>query len=196
MRALRGGFTLIEVLIAMAIFAVLSTMTFQALQGTLSIQERIDEHVQEFTEFQIVWTVLLRDLMNMARRPVSAEYGDTEAAFVMDRDGLCPLTFTRGGLQAGVTFTKTGMQRVSYCLEGVDELYRVVWPVLDRSGDTEPQKSLLMSGVLRFDVEADDPGSDCIDASPEESLPVGSIVVTIETESGEISRQFIGADIC
>ena len=195
MESVNKGFTLIEVLIAMAIFAILSVMTFQALQQTLTIQERVEEQAQELAEFQIVWTVLLRDIMNLARRPITTGFGEVEAAFVTD-DGECPLIFTRGGLQTGFLFSQTGMQRVAYCLGGDDELYRVVWAVLDRPHDAEPQRSLLLNGVKKFEVEADDPETSCIDSSAKEALPIGSIIITIATRKGEVSRHFIGADTC
>ena len=190
------GFTLIEVLVAVSIFAVLSAMTFQALKGTLDAQERVEAHAQALAEFQIVWTILLQDLLNLARRPVRGEFGESEAAFITDTNGICPLTFTRSGLQKGMSFSRTGMQRISYCLEGDKELYRLVWPVLDRPSGMEAHKSLLLTKVDGFIVEAEDPETNCIDSSPEEGLPVGRITVTIVTEKGEMKRNFIGLDTC
>ena len=149
----RSGFTLIEVLIATAIFAVISAITFQGIQSSIEVKSRVEGRAQEFVEMQLLWTVLFQDFLNMTRRPIRVE-GDSEAypAFDLDPDDAedCAVSFTRAGLERSVALP-AGMQRLSYCLKG-DGLYRVVWPVLDRPSDVESQESLLLEGVESFEV--------------------------------------------
>ena len=198
LRQFSGGFTLIEVLIAMLIFAVLSTMTFQALEGSLRVQERAEQHARSLNAFQVAWTVMLHDFVNLARRPVRGVFGDLQRAFVQ-QDGDCEISFTRVSGEGSIFFARAGLQRVSYCLlEG--NLYRLVWPVLDRVQATEAQQGLLMENVDTFTVEIDPPlnsinSEDPVDPREYEFLPQGKIAINIETETGVFSRAFPGVDV-
>ena len=191
-----GGFTLIEVLIAMAIFAVLSAMTFQALEGTLRTQERVESSTQEINAFMVVWSVMLQDFTQMTRRPVRDKHGDVRRAFYQGDEG-CAAIFTRSGVQAGVSFSLSGMQRVSYCLEGSD-LYRVVSPVLDEVHDSESRKALLLKEVEKFTIEIDPPLPPLRGTVPtvgHYALPLKGIKVVIEMQDGEFTRWFPGVDV-
>ena len=200
----RSGFTLLEVLIAIAIFAVVSAIAFQGLQSSMMVQERVEGHAEDLVELQLVWTVLFQDFVNMTRRPVREENRSSPyPAFDLDPegDGDCAVSFTRAGLPA-TTVLPAGMQRLAYCVRK-NNLYRVVWPVLDRPSDTKPQESLLMENVEDFVVEtypkSFDPDLGKGGASTRtgmirleyENLPVG-VKVTIETGDETFVRLFPG----
>lgn len=197
------GFTLLEVLIATAIFAVISGITFQGIQASMNVQERVEGRAQELTELQLVWTVLFQDFVNMTRRPVREEgaSGKYPAFDLEPDDGDCVVSFTRAGLPR-TSALPAGMQRLAYCLRGGD-LYRVVWPVLDRPSDVEPQESLLMEEVEGFTVEtypddfnpADEKeGSDASRRTlKDDDLPVG-VAVMIEHGGRTLERWFPGGE--
>lgn len=218
-----SGFTLIEVLIAMSIFAVVSVITFQGIRSSMMVQERTVDHAEDLTEMQLVWTVLFQDFANMTRRPVREEGRDEpHPAFDLDPDDEsdCVVGFTRAGLPSSSALP-AGMQRLAYCVRDGD-LYRLVWPVLDRARDTLAQESLLMEDVYDFIVEpyprtfdpegekeapVDDAGQaddidDCGGSSVAREafdkiyeLPVG-VVVTIETDGQTFVRWFPGGAEC
>ncbi len=207
-----AGFTLIEVLIATAIFAVISAITFQGIQSSMTVQQRVEGRAQDLAEMQLVWTVLFQDFVNMARRPVREEgRAQPYPAFDLEPedDGDCVVSFTRAGLPSSAALP-AGMQRVAYCVRE-DSLYRMVWPVLDRPFDAESQESLLMEDVEDFIVETypDDfdpdrekpgvpaggastrPNADTDMFNSEEDLPVG-VRVTIEARDRTFVRLFPG----
>lgn len=165
----RFGFTLIEVLIATAIFAVISAITFQGIQSSIEVKSRVEDRAREFVEMQLLWTVLFQDFLNMTRRPIRVE-GESESypAFDLDPDDDedCAVSFTRAGLERSAALP-AGMQRLSYCLRG-DGLYRLVWPVLDRPSDAEYQESLLLEDVANFEVF---PVPEDFDPSDEKEAP-------------------------
>ena len=210
----RFGFTLIEVLIATAIFAVISTITFQGLQSSMEVQHRVESHAQDLSEMQLVWTVLFQDFVNMTRRPIREEGRDKlYPAFDLspEDDSDCIVSFTRAGLPLSNALP-AGMQRLAYCIRE-SSLYRVVWPVLDRPADVEAQESLLMENIEDFIVETypdhfdpDEEKEGFAEDSPDDKnaskanpdpviknyeLPVG-VVVTIETSDETFVRWFPG----
>lgn len=68
LRATQQGFTLIEVMLAMAIFAVLSLLTYQILGVSLQSQETVEEHSETLNQLQRTFTVMERDLTQILPR--------------------------------------------------------------------------------------------------------------------------------
>ena len=153
------GFTLIEVLIAMAIFAVISAMTFQGLQTSMMVQQSAEEKSAELNDIQLVMTLMLDDFLNVARRPIFPAFGDERLpAFQEDSDEYtkdnsyyCEVSFSRAGLDPG-GLIRSGLHRVAYCQQQ-DKLYRLSWPVLDRAQDSQPVVSILLENVVSFSVD-------------------------------------------
>ncbi|MCK8390594.1 type II secretion system minor pseudopilin GspJ, partial [Erwinia amylovora] len=56
------GFTLIEMMLALAIFSVLSLMCYQILQGVMRNGELTRQHVTRLEEMQRLFSLLDRDL--------------------------------------------------------------------------------------------------------------------------------------
>ncbi len=192
------AFTLLEVLIAMVIFALVSAMTFRGLQDTTRIQAKLEKKTAELSTEQVVWTVLFQDLINMARRPVQvgSDEKKVERAFEPKLEGFdCQFSFTRSGITPGIS-SFSGMQRIIYCTKD-DRLYRLVWPMLDRPDDTvEPHEALLLSNVSNFEMEwegVQETLSDGATSFDFEQLP-SWIKIEIETENGAYTRYFPGAD--
>ena len=194
---LRGGargFTLLEVLIAMSIFALISAMTFQGLQTSMTMQEKVEATATELSDVQLVMTLMLDDFMNVVRRPVRAAFGndrlpafDDEAPLVGGSEDsyACEAVFTRAGLPPG-RLLRAGLQRVAWCTDSDNRLYRLSWPVLDPAQDSLPVESLLLDNVILFDVQLawrrDNYGRQT--AAWLEMLPQ-SIEVTLELERGD-----------
>ena len=181
------GFTLIEVLVAMALFALVSAMTFQGLHLSMTVQEATEDRFHDFNEVQLVWTLMLRDFTHLARRPIRNRYGTrTYRAFMPQGDG-CAISFTRY-----TPFSRSGMQRIAYCHEE-DGLYRRVWSSLDRPDVPEYREALLTGDVDDFIVEAE--GLDAVkEKSPQhvfEQLPT-HIEVTLVVRDKEYTRNFPG----
>ncbi len=197
-----SGFTLLEVLIATAIFAVISAITFQGLQTSLDVQERVEGRARDLVEMQLVWTVLFQDFVNMTRRPVREENREEPyPAFDLEPadDGDCVVSFTRAGLPASASLP-AGMQRIAYCVRD-DNLYRLVWPVLDRASGVEPQESLLMEDIEDFIVEtypADfDPGAEreISDAAADDDAKTDAEVKTeVKTDADAAAKADADAD--
>ena len=64
------GFTLLELLISLAIFAVISIVTFAAINHSFRIVESSKGQVERFAEMQIAWHLISQDLLQIVARPV------------------------------------------------------------------------------------------------------------------------------
>ena len=146
----KHGFTLIEVLVAVAVFSVVSLVAFQGLSAALRVQDRVEQSADRLREKQLIWTLLMRDFVNMARRDVRAEDTVEPAYQVSSEECDMEIRFTRAGLPINAS-NRSGMQRIAYCWYN-DLLLRRVWPVLDRTSDIEPVESVLLQNVANFYV--------------------------------------------
>jgi general secretion pathway protein J len=146
-----GGFTLIEVLIALAITALIATLSFTSLTTVLDSVESVREARTRITEVNRFWNLISRDLRQMVDRPVRNEFGEAEASFWGGADAENSLHFTRTGWHNPNDHTRSNMQRVAYRLED-ETLWRDSYLVLDRTSETEPQSVALLEGVQLFEM--------------------------------------------
>ena len=147
------GFTLLEVLIAVAIFAVISMISYSTLSQYLIVRERLDENYQAVQRLQRSFTLLERDLRYISDRPVRDELGENEQAFMFENEyGLSGeilrlTTVLPDTANPGLS----NLERVAWRLED-GELYRNVWQVLDREQDSEAKEYRVMSDIDSVEV--------------------------------------------
>lgn len=147
------GFTLVEVLIALAVTAFVAAAAYAGLSAAIDGAEATRASAQRTQALDRALMLLSRDLRQFAPRPVRDEFGEPEPALSGGRLAPFALSFTRTGWHASTRRPRSHLQRVSYYLEE-EALWRLSWPVLDRAGDSEPQRVRLLEGVealeLRF----------------------------------------------
>ena len=146
-RLSRAGFTLIEVLVALAVFGIMSMLAYAALGRTLSNADFLGERMDRLQSVQRTVRYLSTDLMQSAPRPVRSDLGDTyDAALRSSLDADFPIELTRGGWTNPAGLPRGTLQRVAYRIED-DELVRYHWNVLDRTFANEPIATVLLNGV-------------------------------------------------
>lgn len=145
----RGGFTLLEMIITIAIFAFIYVWAASFLGSALQGREQLAVSADTMERNQRAVTFLTLDFEQLVSRPVRDPYGDPQPA-VLGRDNY--VEFTRLGWSNPFGLRqRSEMQRVIYSLEdGV--LYRRYWPVLDTNVATELQQDILLEEVERFTV--------------------------------------------
>ena len=141
------AFTLIEVLVSLAIFSILATLAYGALSQTLSSAELLNARMDRLQAIQRTMRLLGEDLQQLSPRPIRDELGDgIGPALDTDFQSGFALELTHGGWSNPIVLPRGTLQRSAYRIEE-DELIRYHWMVLDRTLANEPVSVALLDGV-------------------------------------------------
>jgi len=148
------GFTLLEVLLAMAITAMIGAMAAAGLSAAINAASRHGEMVRRLGEVQTAIGWVVRDLRQSVNRPIVDARGDKQPALVGGDDEARLLEFTHSGWDNARGQRRSSLQRVHYRLDADRNLWRDHWLVLDRIDDEDHlQQVKLLSGVQSFKVQ-------------------------------------------
>ncbi len=148
------GFTLLELLIAITLFAVIATICYRLLDTAIRSKELTTVVWEHLNEIQKAKAILQKDVNQIIGRPVRIDQYKQQYAMESGRrekDYKNLITFTRSGWLNFLDQPRSDLQRVSYALED-DKLVRYYWPVLDPSSNTEFYKQVLLTGISSADV--------------------------------------------
>jgi general secretion pathway protein J len=148
------GFTLVEMLVAMAIFGILSVVGYRALDGVLVARERVSAEYDYWRNVARAMALVERDLQRVEARPVREASG-TEAAPLVGveralRADLPVLAFTRAGEPEAQGYA-AAPRRLGYRVRD-GALERLTWPALDQAPRSAPNASVVMEGVRALRV--------------------------------------------
>ena len=139
-----SGFTLIEILVALFIFAVVGLISAQLLGRTVNAYEVLDDRGQRLSQIHRAMLVVERAMLQFRNRPIRMAQGEPLPALMIGDEGA--LSMTRGGWRNPLQRPRSELQRVGYRIQE-EKLVRAYWPVLDRRGDEEPISQTLLEGV-------------------------------------------------
>jgi general secretion pathway protein J len=152
-RRRNAGFTLLEILVVFAIFAVIGAVTSQIVKRVIESQETMAARGTRLAEVARAMEAIQRDLLEVTSRSVRDSLGDPLPPLVLDPGGV--LEFSRLGWRNPLAQRRATVQRVSYLLEDGD-LFRTYWRVLDRAPDSEPLRQELLQDVENLEFIAFD----------------------------------------
>lgn len=142
-RAGLPGFTLLEVVVAVAIFAVVAALAWGGLDRIARAKQVIDEQSRQLLALQQAIGQLERDLRQAAPRPVRDGSGLELPALLGGGDGIELTRYVGGG---GWDRQAPALERVGWrCAEG--RLQRLRWVVLDRTATTQVDVEDRVEGV-------------------------------------------------
>ncbi|HEY3177397.1 MAG TPA: type II secretion system minor pseudopilin GspJ [Casimicrobiaceae bacterium] len=147
------AFTLIEVLVAIAILAVVALLAYRATAAMTDGEARLTQESDRWRSLDKMFAKLESDMRQAI--PRSARIGTSVEppwlARVTDSGGNSTLTFTRSGPEFSVEPGIAG-QRIGYRLRdgAIEALY---WPQLDNVPGAVPEAYVLSRNIDRFRVE-------------------------------------------
>jgi general secretion pathway protein J len=140
------GFTLLELLVALAVFAILSVTAYGGLRSVLFTAAAITAETQRLAQVQMAFFRLEQDLGQTVARPIRDEFGLEQPALLSGelRDEL--LMLTRTGWDNPLRQARASLQRLAYRLAD-GQLRRLQWGTLDRVDPAEPRETVLLEQV-------------------------------------------------
>jgi general secretion pathway protein J len=196
-----GAFTLIEILVAMAIFSLIGLASTALLTSVLNNNEASFERFAELEKLQRCMLTMERDILQAVPRPVRF---NGESSGIVLRGGVDQgegeadtLGFVRAGWQnPQLMLPRSTLQLVAYRLQD-QQLQRLYGNYLDNVVGFEPKNKVLLEGVTDFQVEFLLPGGD---ESEEEQwqesytgvvLPSAIAITITSNVFGVIRREFV-----
>jgi general secretion pathway protein J len=140
-----GGFTLIETVVSMLLLAVMSVLSYQAVDAVLATNERSRQALAEEASLQRAWQIIGRDIMHLRARPFVDGLGMREPAYVTDRSEF-GVRFSRGGGPM-VKSNPSGLRRVEYSINREQQLQRQSWAITQSPRQSEGSILILMDNV-------------------------------------------------
>lgn len=142
MRLIRSGFTLLEMLVAIVIFASLTLMVQQVMNGVTRVNSSIVEHEQKLNAMQLAMSFMSHDLTQVMPRPVRGDQGQRESALLAGPGVLASesegIRFVRGGvINPLMRLPRSNLLTVGYRISD-GYLERLVWPLTDVAGSVKP----------------------------------------------------------
>ncbi|WP_432209383.1 type II secretion system minor pseudopilin GspJ [Acinetobacter variabilis] len=143
------GFTLVELLVAIAIFAVLSALGWKVFDYTIQTKDRNAVHEQRLSQLQDTYQQILRDTVQAV--PLTANInGDIQPALVLQNGRF---NFSKTGVTDPLEEGISPDERVEYQYRADEQkLYRLKYRNLNQTGRDQPESSVLLSDVEQFQI--------------------------------------------
>ena len=203
------GFTLLELLVAMFIAAVIFAMGYGAVNQALKSRVQLQEQQAKLLELQTAVRILEQDFVQLAprkiRQPVGDQFmgaliaGDTTGTGVTpSSSGALPIaSLTRNGWANPIGLQRPTLQRVAYYFEN-GTLRREYWMVLDPTQTSAAQRRDVMTHLKSVQLRFMDQGKAWQSQWPAVTNTVGAkdlrlrpiaVEITLETEDwGKVVR--------
>lgn len=189
------GFTLIEVMIAMSIVAVIGLASAQVISSVLRSDEISEKADKRITLYQKTYQTIQRDVMQIAQRNVRVNGGAPQPNLLFAGENVIEsefdgIVFTRNGWRNPIQmFPRSTLQNVGYRVkEGKLERLHFLYP--DQGSGVEPQVTPLLHDVTGLKIEYfyDKKWNKSWNKS---GLPQGVAFIITSESLGEIKWQFV-----
>ncbi|MBF0179820.1 MAG: type II secretion system minor pseudopilin GspJ [Magnetococcales bacterium] len=150
-RSRSAGFTLPEVMAALAVFAVIAAMAYGGLSTLLTTRQEGARRLGELAALEMFFTSLARDVEQAVARPVTGGQNRRLPAMVGNQETLIFLELTRTGRPNPRDADQSALERLAWSLEE-GRILRRTWESLDRILDEPPAGEILLEGVRGLEI--------------------------------------------
>lgn len=161
------GFTLIEVMIALFIFSILSILTMRGLQTTFAAKQKSKQTLDHLAELEIAYGIIQQDIQQIINRNVLQPTGGFKLSLLIPVDnkanegtkasfksefGYNRLEFTRTGISNNLINKKVSdLQRIAY-YQNDNMMVRHSWRQTDSTKETLVDKRRLLTNVEKLEI--------------------------------------------
>ncbi len=192
------GFTLIEVMLALLIFAIMATIAFSGLISTLTARNATDFYSEELAKLQLGMSIITRDVEQAINRPIIDNFGEERFGLESLFGSEFALEFTRAGWRNPLWWeNRSTLQRVAYRLSN-GNVERISWRVLDQARDSQASIRVLFTGVAGLQLQFMDISGNFYNEWPPLNVdpvfaklfPLAVVMVIEFEEQGDLRRVF------
>ena len=161
----KKGFTLVELLVAIAIFAVLSALGWKVFDYLAKVKDRNAMHEANLEQLQESYQQILRDTMQAV--PLTANIkGQQKPALVLQNGRF---NFSKTGVTDPLQQGISPHERVEYQYRADEKkLYRLKYRNLHQTGNDQPESSVMLDEVEAFEIVVLNPNE--LSSWPESSV--------------------------
>lgn len=148
------GFTLVELLVAIAIFAILSALGWKVFDYIVKVKDQNTVHEQRLDELQQAYQQILRDTVQAV--PLTANINnDIQPALVLQNGRF---NFSKTGVTDPLQQGIAPDERIEYQYKADEKkLYRLKYKNINQTGRDQPESSLMLSNVDEFQISVLNP---------------------------------------
>lgn len=193
-----AGITLLEVLVALAVFALLAVLVYGGLNNLLYNQSTLSNRQAALVNLQSGLHQIKRDFNNLLPKAIINQEGQLEPAFRLHNDQFQTLSITTRVPYTNYGQVSSYVHRVSYSVrDGI--LWRTHQPILRNQLLSPQHKRPLISGISALNWRLDKHNSSSKTTGPEARSSVWSspksVELSIHTQLfGWIKLHFHGLD--
>jgi len=155
MKAISRGFTLIEILVAVAIFGLLSIAAYTILDAGMRSRQQTEERLSQLEIVQRAIHTIEQDLRMLSARQVRDEFGDKVPILrgESEQSGLQTyFEFTRAGWRNPARLPRSNLQHIIYSFEQ-NTLKRHHKIFLDQTSNSPGVTRTLLQDVSHFSLQ-------------------------------------------
>lgn len=198
LRPASRGFTLMELLVALFVFAILAGFSFRAVTALTASENDVKEQMGALSELQRAVLFWERDIRQIVDRPVQQGFDLSKDTVAIPEESGSIIEFTRGGNPDYLEQVRSSLQRVRYELGDDGVFLRKSWNIVDHVDDAAPVEMPLLTNVEAVSVSfldngawgeaLADPGVDEQGQPRKKALPAAIAIELTHERFGEIRR--------
>ena len=173
------AFSLIEVLVAVAIMSLIGLASIKAFDMASASNQHIEETSQRLNQLQRAFLFISNDIQQLAERKVRDEYGDVIPTIKSDLQSSKPyMELTRLGRRNPAQLPRSNLEHLKYSLED-KILYRISYTYADGMQEEAGLKRPILNQVEKMEIQfydgeewhdywplSDDPNSELAQQKP------------------------------
>lgn len=197
----QSGFTLIEIMVAMAIMALIGVGALKVLDAATISSDKIKRDGNRLNNVQRAFLFISNDMQQLTTRQIRDEYGDIVPSMKSDLQASTPyISLTRLGRRNPAQLPRSNLEHLTYTVED-KTLYRTSYIYADGMSEDSGLKRPILEAVENMKIAFFD-GQEWNDYWPLSNdtvpgtafLPV-AVKMTLElTDYGEIERLYAISD--